>query len=122
MSNPPSFIASSTSTSRSVDIDYTGEEETVSKMSDTQSRILDIEEDIRNLNDSFQSGLSELKLQSQRQASQQKLHDATLSEILALLKRTHNHMDVSESIPSDRDNLPSQLHVTGGSEGAAGSG
>lgn len=54
-------------------------------MSDTQSRILDIEQDICQCNDSFQNVLSELKLQSQQQASQQKVHEATLAEILALL-------------------------------------
>jgi hypothetical protein len=94
----------------------------VSKMSGTQSRILDIEEDIQHLSDSFQNALSELKLQSQKQASQQKLHEDALAEILALLKGKTNPMDGINNIPSDRDNLPSPLHDTGGSDGAAGSG
>jgi hypothetical protein len=86
VSNPLSVLASSTSNSKPIDIDYHKDGESVSKLSDTQSRISSIEQDIKHLHSSFQQALANLQLQSQKQASQQSLHEATLSEVLNLLR------------------------------------
>jgi hypothetical protein len=124
ISNPPSILASSTSDSKPNGIDYQEDGESVSKLSDTQSRISSIEQDIKHLRSSLQQTLAQLQLQSQQQASQQSLHEATLTEILTLLcqfkvsiSRTETPLD-----PSARDNLPEQAYPSGNSKGAAGTG
>jgi hypothetical protein len=81
-----------------------------------------LEQDIRHLNTSFQTAFSEMKLQSQRQASQQQQYDATLYEILSLLKQNTSTQDDSNIVPSAQDNPPKQLPDTGGSSGVAGGG
>jgi hypothetical protein len=124
ISNPPSVLDSSVSNSKPTDINYQDEDESVSKLSDTQSRLSTMEQDIKHMHSSFQQTLAELKLQSQQQASKQSLYDATLSEILNLLKQskvtTSSAEDTLDS--SARANTPEQLNPTGGSSGAAGSG
>jgi hypothetical protein len=124
VSNPPSIQASSTSDSKPADIDYYDDEESVSKLSDTQSRISSIEQDIKHLHSSFQHALAEMKLQSQQQASQQSLHDVTLAEILSLLRNNKVSTTPVETILNTfaRDNQPEQSNLTGGSDGAAGNG
>jgi TolA-binding protein len=123
LSSPPSVLASSASESRPVDINYQDDGESVSKLSDTQSRISSIEQDIKHLHSSFQHALAEMKRQSQHQASQQSLHEATLSEILSLLRtsKVSNSTEVTFD-SSARDNPPGQSQPSGGSEGAAGEG
>jgi hypothetical protein len=123
VSNPPSILASSTSDSKPQDI-YQEDGESVSKLSDTQSRISSIEQDIKHLHSSFQHALAEIKLQSQNQASQQSQHEATLFEILKLLRQSSVSTTPAEDIldSSARDNLPRQSQPSGGSEGAAGKG
>jgi hypothetical protein len=122
--NPPSMLASSTSASKPNNIDYQEDGESVSKLSDTQSRISSMEQDIKHLHTSFQNALAEIKLQTQKQASQQSQHEATLTEILSLLRQSNlssNAVEVTLD-SSARDNPPMQSHPTGGSDGAAGSG
>jgi hypothetical protein len=53
VSNPPSILASSVSDSKPQDIDYQHDVESVSKLSDMQSRISSIEQDIKHLQASF---------------------------------------------------------------------
>ncbi len=124
ISNPPSLLESSISDSKPSAINYHDQDESVSKLSDTQSRISNMEQDIKNLHSSFQQTLDELKLQTQKQASQQSLHEATLTEILSLLKHSKVSSDPVEGIldSSARTNQSAQLHPTGGSVGAAGNG
>ena len=83
-----------------------------------------MEQDIKHMHSSFQQTLAELKLQSQQQASKQFLYDATLSEILNLLKQSKVTTSLAEETldSSARANTPEQLNPTGGSSGAAGSG
>jgi hypothetical protein len=118
---PPTTAASSTCNAKPVDIDYQEHDESVSKLSDTQSRISTLESDIKHLNHSFKNAISELKLQSKQQVKQQQMHESTLAKILALLKQSRLPSD-DTSVPSVRDNLPDQSTSTGGSSGAAGSG
>jgi hypothetical protein len=124
VSNPPSVLASSTSASKPTDINYEDEGESVSKLSDTQSRISSMERDMKQLQTSFQYALEEMKLQSQQHAMKQSTNDATLLEILSLLK--HHKVStppVENNLGySARDNQPEQLYPTGGSDGAAGTG
>jgi hypothetical protein len=121
ISNPSSVLESSTSASKPNDISYQDESESISKLSDTQSRISNIVEDIKHLNNSFQHALSEMKLQSQQQASQQQQHETMLTEILALLKQTKITLQDSTT-PSAQDNPPKQSTDTSGSSGVAGPG
>jgi hypothetical protein len=81
-----------------------------------------LEVDIKNINASLQSAFSEMKLQSQQQASQQKRYDATLLEILELLKQANAAPTDSSDPPTAQDNPPKQSSVSGGSNGAAGLG
>jgi TolA-binding protein len=118
---PSTTAASSSCNSKPIDIDYQEHDESVSKLSDTQSRISTLESDIKHLNHSFKNAISELKLQSKQQVEQQQMHESTLAEILALLKQSKLPSDVT-SAPSVRDNLPDQSTATSGSSGAAGSG
>jgi hypothetical protein len=120
VSNPPSVLASSTSDSKLTDIDYVDDTETISKLSDTQSCISSIEQDLLQLHSSVKHALAEFKEQSQQQARQQSLQDATLSEILTLLKLNKNPSSDDNLGPSARDNPPVQLTVTGDSSGVAG--
>jgi hypothetical protein len=85
VSNPSSVLASSTSASKPNVIDYQEDGESVSKLSDTQSRISSMEQGIKHVHSSFQHAQAEMKLQSQKQASRQSQHEATLTEILSLL-------------------------------------
>lgn len=87
VSNPPSILASSTSESRPRDVNYQADEEPISKMSDKQSRISTLEQDFKHLNSSLQSAFADMKLLSQQHSFQQQKCDATLSEILQLLKQ-----------------------------------
>ncbi len=122
VSNPPSAVNSTTTTSKPNDVNLQDNDESISKLSDTQSRISSLEQDIRHLNTSFQTAFSEMKLQSQRQASQQQQYDATLHEILSLLKQNTSTQDDSNIVPSAQDNPPKQLPDTSGSSGVAGGG
>ncbi len=110
--------------SKPSDINYPDGEESVSNLSDTQSHLSTMEQDIKQMHSSFQQTLSELKIQSQQQASKQSLHDATLTEILSLLRQTKGSLSLTEESPDSaaRANQPEQLPPTGGSSGAAGSG
>ena len=81
VSNPPSIQASSISDSKPSAINYQDDGESVSKLSDTQSRISSMEQDIKQLHSSFKHILDDLKHQSQQQASQQQRYDATLTGI-----------------------------------------
>jgi hypothetical protein len=124
VSNPPSVLASSTSASKPTDINYEDEGESVSKLSDSQSRISSMERDMKQLQTSFQHALEEMKLQSQQHAMKQSTNDATLLEILSLLKHHKVSTPTVENNlgSSARDNQPEQLYPTGGSNGAAGTG
>jgi hypothetical protein len=121
VSNPPSVIESSTTNSKPKDIDYQEDDESVSKLSDTQSRISTLKTDIKHLNLSFHNALNELKLQSKKHEEQQLAYKSSLNEILSLLKQPPTPSDDS-LIPSAQDNPPVSLTLTGGSSGAAGSG
>ena len=121
VSNPPSIRASVTSEPRPTNVHYQDDDESISKLSDTQSRISTLEMDIKHINASLQSAFNEMKLQSQQQASQQQKYDATLSEILELLK-TKAVVAESLTAPTAQDNPPKQATDTGGSPGAAGPG
>jgi hypothetical protein len=124
VSNPPSILASSTSNSKPPDINYQEDRESVSKLSDTQSKISNMELDIKLMHSSFKSTMAGLKLQSQHQALKLSLYDDTLSEILSLLKHSKVITPTAENNldSSARDNPPEQLHPSSGSEGAAGNG
>ncbi len=87
VSNPPSILASLTSESRPRDVNYQADEESISKMSDKQSRISTLEQDFKHLNSSLQSAFADMKLLSQQHSFQQQKYDATLAEILQLLKQ-----------------------------------
>jgi hypothetical protein len=121
VSNPPSILESSTSESRPNNVNYQ-DAESISKLTDTQTCISTLEQDIRHLDCSFQSIFSEMKLQSQQQASQQQRYDAALAEILELLKRNKVSLVDSPNIDAVQDNPPKQPTDTGGSHGAAGPG
>lgn len=122
VSNTPSLRESSTSTNKPSNVSYYEDGESISKLSDTQSRISTLEHDIKLLNSSFQNAFAEMKLQTQQQASQQKQHDDTLAEILALLKQKPKIAMESDLSPAAQDNPPKQSTGTGGSQGAAGPG
>ncbi len=78
--------------------------------------------DIKHINSSLQSAFSEIKLQSQQQAFQQQKYDATLAEILELLKQSKSASADSLNEPAAQDNPPTQPMVFSGSSGAAGPG
>jgi hypothetical protein len=123
VSNPPSILESSTSTAKPVDINYQDDGESVSKLSDTQSRLSTMEQDFKLLHSSVQNTLEELKLQSQRQEIKLSKYDDTLLEILSLLKHSPLSVPAENTLGSSaRDNLPEQLNPSGGSDRAAGSG
>jgi hypothetical protein len=124
VSNPPSVQVSSISDSKPSAISYLDDGESVSKLSDTQLRLSSMEQDIKHLHSSFKHALEDLKAQSQEQASKQSLYDATLLEILSLLKNSSSLSTENTSNPpsSARDNQPEQLYPSGGSQGAAGTG
>jgi hypothetical protein len=124
VSNPPSMMASSNSASKPLDINYQNDGESISKLSDTQSGLSNMEQDIKHLHTSFQEALDEMKLQSQQHALKQSTNDATLLDILTLLKhhKVSPSIDEVKLVSSDRDNQPDQLNPSGGSEGAAGTG
>ncbi len=122
VSTPPSMPDSSNNTPRPTNIDYQEDSESISKLSDTQSRISNLEEDIKYLHHSFKNTLSEMQQQSQNQAAQQKIHEATLAEILSLLKQTSLPSSDSTPSPPAQDNPPKQSMDSGGPSGAAGSG
>ena len=63
-----------------------------------------------------------MQQQSQNQAAQQKIHEATLAEILSLLKQTSLPSSDSTPSPPAQDNPPKQSMDSGGPSGAAGSG
>ncbi len=121
VSNPPSIRASVNGEPRPTNVHYHDDDESISKLSDTQSRISTLEMDIKHINASLQSAFNEMKLQSEQQASQQQKYDATLSEILELLK-TKAVVAESLTAPTAQDNPPKQATDTGGSPGAAGPG
>jgi hypothetical protein len=124
VSNPPSMMASSNSVSKPLDINYQNDGESLSKLSDTQSHLSNMEQDIKQLHASFQEALDEMKLQSQQHALKQSTNNATLLEILMLLKhhKVSPSIDEAKLVSSDRDNQPEQLNPSGGSKGAAGTG
>jgi hypothetical protein len=122
VSNPPSLRESSASSPKPSDVSYNDDGESISKLSDTESRIESLEQDIKHLNVAFQQALSEMQLQSQKQESHQLQHDATLAEILAILKIQKTPQEDDTVFPSAQDNPPMQSKVTGGSSGAAGPG
>ncbi len=78
--------------------------------------------DIKHINSSLQSAFYEMKLQLQQQASQQQKYDATLAEILELLKKSKTASAEPPNIPTAQDDPPKQPTVSGGSSGAAGKG
>jgi hypothetical protein len=78
---------------------------------------------MKHLHTSFQHALAEMKRQAQHHASQQSLHEATLSEILSLLRQSHVSNPAEVTLDSSaRDNPPEQSQPSGGFDGAAGMG
>lgn len=116
-----------------IDVDNPeGEDGSVSKLSDTESRISTLEDQFTNFTSQFSLALNNLHKHSKRQAVK---HDKTLASILELLKNQHisgvqetNDSEIhslasgQSSVPSDTANHHDQLSSASGSIGTAGSG
>ena len=116
-----------------IDVDnQEGEDGSVSKLSDTESRISTLEEQFTTFTSQFSSAMKDLRKQTKKQAAK---HDKTLTSILELLKSQHisdlqetNEFEVNSlasgqsSVPSDMANHQDQMSLAGGSIGTAGSG
>jgi hypothetical protein len=149
VSEPPSRAGTSFSLSIPFDVDKDGEDGSVSKMSDTDSRISTLESQFSHLTSSVKKAIKDLKRQSKAQEESQYRHDQTLTSILELLQnqkiqqslpRTPSNLNQSidqpidrmdveshilpgpEMAPSDRINPPMQLSESDSSPGVAGAG
>jgi DNA-binding transcriptional regulator GbsR (MarR family) len=145
VSDAPSRTSTSLSASIPIDVDKDGEDGSISKMSDTDSRISTLESQFSHLTSSVKKAIKDLKRQSKVQEESQQRHDQALASILELLQnqkiqqltpiitvnqpidQSHSmdidtHIPGSASAPSDRVNSPIQLNVSGGSTGTAGTG
>lgn len=130
----------SLSSSIPINVDEAEEDGSVSKMSDTETRISHLEMHFSRFTSSFQTAISELKRQSKLQEENQSKQEKALVTILELLQNqnissatpsdqqasqvsqsNHNHIGLL-SVPADRANSPNQLNESGGSTGTAGTG
>jgi transcriptional regulator of heat shock response len=91
--------------------------DSISKLSDTESRISTLEQNMVNLNSSFHKASVEMKNRAKAQDEQQSKQDNTLAEILQLLKR--NCISTSSCNSSDEANNL-QMKDAGSPERAAG--
>jgi hypothetical protein len=103
-----------------IDVDNPeGEEGSVSKLSDTESRISTLEDQFTNFTSQFSLAIKDLHKQTKRQAAK---HDKTLASILELLKNqpisgfqdtndseVHSLASGQSSVPSDMANHRDQL-------------
>ena len=138
--NTPSVVDTSLSSSIPINVDEAEEDGSVSKMSDTETRISHLEMHFSRFTSSFQTAISELKRQSKLQEENQSKQEKALVTILELLQNqnissatpsdqqasqvsqsNHNHIGLL-SVPADRANSPNQLNESGGSTGTAGTG
>ncbi len=128
------------SSSIPINVDEVEEDGSVSKISDTESRISHLEMHFSRFTSSFNSAITDLKCQSKLYEENQSKQDKTLSTILELLQNQHLQSELSVTqkdpqetimdsnptglltVPSDRAISPNQLSKSGGSPGAAGAG